>query len=110
MSRRTPLAPHAVARIRLDPRFRDAERSRIPDPGWRARGACLQHDPELFFPSPTDDPAAALAICGGCDVRGACLAAALDAADGDGVWGATTPEERRGMRQVWVTLTARTPA
>jgi len=34
-------------------------------------------------------------------VQGACLAWALDAGDCHGVWGATTPRERRAMSVVW---------
>jgi hypothetical protein len=34
-------------------------------------------------------------------VQGACLAWALDAGDCHGVWGATTPRERRAMAVVW---------
>jgi hypothetical protein len=35
-------------------------------------------------------------------VQAPCLAAALDSGECDGVWGATTPDERRAMRSVWV--------
>ena len=101
MSRTPVLTPDDVRRVRRDLRFRDALRTGVPQPGWRAKGLCLRHDPEVFFPATTDDPAAAIAICHGCPVRGECLATALDVGDCDGVWGATTPRERRAMRQVW---------
>lgn len=101
MTRSLVVPPDMVRRVRRDARFRLALRYRIPDPGWRARGRCLQHDPEVFFPNPADDPSPALEICRTCEVRGTCLAAALDAGDYDGVWGATTPAERRAMRQLW---------
>lgn len=94
-------APDLVRRVRRDPRFRAAADQRVPDPGWRSRGACLQHDPETFFPNAAEDPAPALEICRTCTVLGPCLAAALDSGECDGVWGATTPEERRPMRDVW---------
>lgn len=112
MSRRTELAPDLVRRIRRDPRFVGAVRSRIAEHGWRAQGRCLELDPDLFFPATTDDPGDAVQACRSCVVAGPCLAAALDAGDVDGVWGATTPEERRVMRQVWVlpTRTVRIPA
>jgi WhiB family redox-sensing transcriptional regulator len=96
-----------VRRLRRDPRFRLAMAERIAEPGWRSRGLCLHLDPELFFPSPTEDPGPALQVCGRCPVRGSCLAAALDAGDGDGVWGGTTVEERRAMRAVWVATVPR---
>lgn len=87
--------------IRRDPRFRAAMAARAPSPGWRSAGLCLRHDPELFFPNAAEDPAPALTICRSCPVAGPCLAAALEAGECDGVWGGTTPEERRRMRQVW---------
>lgn len=40
-------------------------------------------------------------VCLGCSVAGPCLASALDGGELDGVWGGTTPQERRVMRQVW---------
>ena len=101
MTRTLRAAPEAVRRVRRDPRFRAALRDRIPEPQWRSQGECLQHDPELFFPNAAEDPGDALKICGTCAVAGPCLAAALDAGECDGVWGATTPDERRAMRQAW---------
>jgi hypothetical protein len=100
--RRTTLSPDAVRRIRRDPRYRAASGARIPEAQWRNQGECLRHDPEVFFPNAAEDPAAALEICGQCTVVGPCLAAALDSGECDGVWGGTTPEERRVMRDVWV--------
>jgi hypothetical protein len=91
-----------VRRARRDPRFRAAVDERFPQQGWRTRGLCLHHDPELFFPTAIDDPAPALAVCRICPVRGAWLAVALDCGECDGVWGATTAEERRPMRQAWL--------
>lgn len=102
MSRRTVLVPDMVRRVRRDQRFLGALRSRIPEYGWRARGRCLELDPELFFPATIDDAGYARQACRTCSVAGPCLATALDAGDVEGVWGATTPEERRLMRQVWV--------
>ncbi len=87
--------------VRRDPRFRSAVAERIPEPQWRSRGACLRVDPELFFPNAAEDPSPALAVCRDCVVLGPCLAAALDTGECDGVWGGTTPDERRPMRDVW---------
>ena len=100
---RATLSNDVARRVRRDPRFREALAHRIPEPDWRSRGACLAHDPEVFFPNAADDPGPAVVVCATCSVRGACLAAALDSAECDGVWGGTTPEERRVMRPVWVT-------
>jgi hypothetical protein len=58
-------------------------------------------DPETFFPAPTEPADAAVALCRTCDVQGACLAWALDVGDCHGVWGATTPRERRAMLVAW---------
>jgi WhiB family redox-sensing transcriptional regulator len=71
---------------------------------WMSRGACRQADPELFFPvGATAGPAArqveaAKAICGRCVVRANCLSYALEAMP-EGIWGGTTPEERRTARR-----------
>jgi WhiB family redox-sensing transcriptional regulator len=70
---------------------------------WMSRGACRQADPELFFPiAAVTGPAArqaeaAKAVCGRCDVRANCLSYALEAMP-EGIWGATTPQERRAAR------------
>lgn len=102
MSRRTVLVPDLVRRVRRDPRFADAVRARTPEEDWRARGRCLELDPELFFPTTTDVPEDAVQACRNCVVAGPCLANALETGEVDGVWGATTPDERRIMRQVWI--------
>lgn len=97
---RTP-RPHEVAAARCDPRLVRAFSERCNDEAWRARGVCRRHDPEMFFPAPNEPPDTALTLCRGCDVQGACLAWALDVGDCHGVWGATTPRERRAMGVVW---------
>jgi|GEM_PF-5394588 len=43
----------------------------------------------------------ALALCRSCPVVSACLRSALEAGDCEGVWGATTPRERRAMLVAW---------
>jgi hypothetical protein len=68
---------------------------------WRARGVCQTVDPEVFFPAPSEPADAAVALCRTCDVQGACLAWALEVGDCHGVWGATTPRERRAMLVAW---------
>jgi hypothetical protein len=71
------------------------------DPAWRTRGACQTVDPETFFPAPSEPADAAVALCRTCDVQGSCLAWALEVGDCHGVWGATTPRERRAMLVAW---------
>lgn len=68
---------------------------------WHDRGKC-RTNPEVFYAPDTKDMAefhrrnrAAKAICAGCDVRAQCLAYALEAQEDYGVWGGTTPAERR---------------
>jgi len=58
-------------------------------------------DPEVFFPAPSEPADAAVALCRTCEVQGACLAWALEVGDCHGVWGATTPRERRAMLVAW---------
>ena len=68
-------------------------------PDW-PDAACLQYDPETFFPTSgeTTKQAAAKRICGTCAVRDDCLEFALTAmANGEiihGTWGGKSPTER----------------
>jgi hypothetical protein len=78
-----------------------AFQERDQDLNWRARGLCRSVDPEVFFPAPSEPADAAVALCRTCDVQGACLAWALEVGDCHGVWGATTPRERRAMLVAW---------
>jgi WhiB family transcriptional regulator, redox-sensing transcriptional regulator len=72
---------------------------------WRAAGACLSADPDLFFPIATGAGAMrqitqAQRICAGCGVRQQCLEFAMQTGEVHGIWGGTTPEERvRAHRQ-----------
>src|SRR4051794_41884660 len=59
---------------------------------WRHRSACLDEDPELFFPIGNTGPAIlqieeAKAVCRRCDVREQCLQWALEAGQEHGGWG-----------------------
>jgi WhiB family redox-sensing transcriptional regulator len=72
---------------------------------WRDHAACLGVDPELFFPERGEWAKAERAkqVCRGCAVQGACLHDALHgpqaAMDEAGIFGGTTPRERRGLRR-----------
>lgn len=107
MTRARMPRPHEVAAARRDPRLLRAFRERHRDSAWRVRGACQSVDPETFFPAPSEPADAAVALCRTCPVQGACLAWALDVGDCHGVWGATTPRERRAMLVAWRGLTQR---
>lgn len=101
MTRARMPRPHEVAAARRDPRLLRAVQERRLDTSWRAQGACQAVDPETFFPAPSEPADTAVALCRGCDVQGACLAWALEGGDCHGVWGATTPRERRAMLVAW---------
>jgi WhiB family transcriptional regulator, redox-sensing transcriptional regulator len=71
---------------------------------WRAAGACVSADPDLFFPVSPNGQAArqaarALRICAICPVRRECLEFALSINEMEGIWGGTTPEERIRSRR-----------
>jgi WhiB family redox-sensing transcriptional regulator len=73
---------------------------------WVGDAACREAgvDPELFFPVSESGPgarqaAAAKAICARCPVLAQCRDWAVLAGEPAGIWGGTTPEERRLLRQ-----------
>lgn len=72
---------------------------------WRAAGACLSADPDLFFPIAIGTAAAVMQvskaqrICAGCRVRQQCLDFAMRTGEVNGIWGGTTPEERIRARR-----------
>lgn len=80
----------------------------LPQPSvtadWRTRSACLDENPELFFPIGKTGPAVtqvdeAKRVCGQCEVRNECLAWALEANQDHGVWGGLSEDERRSLRR-----------
>lgn len=73
----------------------------IAGDGWRYAAACLDVDPEIFYPvdERPDSPtvAAAKRVCAGCPVRKVCLADVMVGEDPARRWGITgglTPAER----------------
>jgi WhiB family redox-sensing transcriptional regulator len=66
-----------------------------------ARCAQRDQDPELWFPANGNRATAerAKAICRICPVRSACLEWAMAANERTGIWGGTTPNERRALRR-----------
>jgi WhiB family transcriptional regulator, redox-sensing transcriptional regulator len=101
MTRARMPRPHEIDAAKRDPRLLRAFHERQDDGAWRTRGVCQSVDPEMFFPAPSEPADTAVALCRGCEVQGACLAWALDVGDCHGVWGATTPRERRAMLVAW---------
>ena len=71
---------------------------------WRDRAACLDEDPELFFPIGNTGPAIlqieeARAVCMRCEVREECLQWALESGQDHGVWGGLSEDERRALKR-----------
>ncbi|MEU2762965.1 WhiB family transcriptional regulator [Streptomyces sp. NPDC007094] len=71
---------------------------------WRTNAACLDEDPDLFFPIGTTGPAIAQAeeakaVCRRCPVMEACLDWALESGQDHGVWGGTDENERRRIHR-----------
>ena len=62
---------------------------------WAAYAACRTADPDLFFPGPDGDTAAAVTICRGCPVLDECRDWALGTRMRYGVWGGLTERDRR---------------
>ena len=71
---------------------------------WRNRAACLDEDPELFFPVGNTGPALlqiqeAKAVCSRCEVVDPCLRLAIDSSKDTGVFGGLSEEERQTLRR-----------
>jgi WhiB family redox-sensing transcriptional regulator len=71
---------------------------------WRKLGACLNEDPELFFPTGNSGPALlqveeAKTVCRRCPVMVECLLWALEHGQDYGVWGGQSEDERRAARR-----------
>ena len=69
---------------------------------WRDRAACLEEDPELFFPIGNTGPAIlqieeAKAVCRRCEVVDVCLKWAIESGQDAGVWGGMSEDERRAL-------------
>ena len=71
---------------------------------WRNAAACIDEDPELFFPIGTTGPAIeqverAKSICRRCPVAEPCLEWALQTNQDAGVWGGLSEDERRALKR-----------
>lgn len=76
----------------------------LESPPWHAGAACHTLPPELFFPAGRTGTAQELAesakrVCARCAVAEACLRFAMETNQEYGVWGGTTEDERRALRQ-----------
>ena len=71
---------------------------------WRDDAACLDEDPELFFPVGNTGPALlqiekAKTVCRRCEVVDDCLSWAMKSGQDAGVWGALSDDERRALKR-----------
>ena len=71
---------------------------------WRDRAACLDEDPELFFPIGNTEPAfrqieEARAVCLRCEVMDTCLNWAMETRQEAGVWGGQSAEQRQSLKR-----------
>jgi WhiB family redox-sensing transcriptional regulator len=78
---------------------------------WRNGAACLDEDPELFFPIGITGPALvqieeAKVICHRCEVLEPCLRWAIEFGQDGGVWGGLSADERRALKRRSSRLTA----
>jgi WhiB family transcriptional regulator, redox-sensing transcriptional regulator len=69
---------------------------------WREHAACVDVDPELFFPLTASGPseretAQAVAVCSSCQVRLECLDWSLTQEIVHGVWGGLSEADRTTM-------------
>ncbi|MET8168851.1 WhiB family transcriptional regulator [Streptomyces sp. NPDC005329] len=70
----------------------------------RPRPACVDEDPELFFPIGDTGPALlqieeAKAVCRRCPLIESCLQGALERDEDAGVWGGLSEKERRSLKR-----------
>jgi WhiB family redox-sensing transcriptional regulator len=72
---------------------------------WRERSACREMGTDMFYPAEKERGsakrvriAAAKSVCRTCPVQRPCLKWALDVEEPFGVWGETTPEERKQIQ------------
>ena len=71
---------------------------------WRSRPACLDENPELFFPIGNSDPAfhqieEARVVCRRCEVVDTCLKWAIDSGQDAGVWGGLSAQQRHSLKR-----------
>ena len=75
-----------------------------PTPDWREAAACVDEDPDLWFPTDSHDYDIPRRICDPCPVKAACLddvmadeGLYLSTAYRYGMWGGLTPSERQTL-------------
>ena len=66
---------------------------------WIDRAACLQADPDAFYPEKGGSSRAAKRVCHTCPVQNDCLSYALANDERFGIWGGLSERERRRLRR-----------
>ncbi len=74
------------------------------DEAWRLDAVCTDLTSDQFFLVGDDleGMRKAQQICATCPVQEACLEFALETNQTLGIWGGTTPNERRRLRREWI--------
>ncbi len=88
----TPATGRGIPRI--------SPRPGLARPGaWAQQALCAQAGPDTWFPDKGqhDLARAAKKVCARCPVRIPCLEHALTIREPNGIWGGTTPRERRAL-------------
>ena len=66
---------------------------------WLDRAACLQADPDAFYPEKGGSSRAAKRVCHTCPVQTDCLSYALANDERFGIWGGMSERERRQLKR-----------
>jgi WhiB family redox-sensing transcriptional regulator len=66
---------------------------------WFDRAACLEADPDAFYPEKGGSSRAAKRVCATCPVRPECLSYALANDERFGIWGGLSERERRQVKR-----------
>jgi WhiB family transcriptional regulator, redox-sensing transcriptional regulator len=91
------------APLELTPEMLNLGSRTVTPVNWRDVAACLDENPELFFPTGSTRPALlqieeAKAVCRRCMVAQTCLRWAIESRQDTGVWGGLSEDERRGLK------------
>lgn len=67
---------------------------------WQEKANCRDTDPEAFFPLPGEGANRTVrAVCNACPVKETCLEYALQRPQLQGIWAATSDDERKEIRK-----------
>jgi WhiB family transcriptional regulator, redox-sensing transcriptional regulator len=66
---------------------------------WRTQAACLDADPEIFFPPDGSNGREAIKVCATCPVSEQCLDYAIENSLEFGFWGGLSPNARHKYKR-----------